>query len=282
MSAGEEADDAKEPGLAARAVRALLQRHGIPRHRQAPLLAEILGVPYRQAHRKLGGQVSWSLEEQQTVARRFGETLADMVDAVAASDAEAATLVVDDLRLPCRFWRGAALAAAPAEGLVAVHQPAGWTVASARRAPAGDLFAVRKLALSLGAAQDAPRRKLAVLDDQSGLAENLASQLRRAGFDVVPYVTLDALQAEFRPQRFDGYVLDWLIGQQDVSALIAAIRAHDAACPIAVLTGQLARGTVDEDVMARVVSAYKQLFVFEKPERVPLIVATLNRTFEAR
>jgi anti-sigma-K factor RskA len=101
-------------------VRALLQRHGIPRHRQAPLLAEILGVPYRQAHRKLGGQVSWSLEEQQTVARRFGETLADVVDAVAASDAEAATLIVDDLRLPCRFWRGAALAGGLATVAVAV------------------------------------------------------------------------------------------------------------------------------------------------------------------
>ena len=88
--------------------------------------------------------------------------------------------------------------------------------------------------------------------------------------------------AEFRPQRFDGYVLDWLIGHQDAGALIAAIRAHDPACPIAVLTGQLACGTVDEDVMARVVPAYKQLFVFEKPERVPLILATLNRAFEAR
>ena len=282
MSAGEEADDAKEPGLAARSVRALLQRHGIPRHRQAPMLAEILGVPYRQAHRKLGGQVSWSLEEQQTVARRFGETLADMVDAVAASNAEAATLIVDDLRLPCRFWRGAALAAVPAEGLVAVYQPVGWTVASARRAPAGDLFAVRKLSLSIGSAQDEPRKRIAVLDDQSGLAENLASQLRHAGFDVVPYVTLEALQAEFRPQRFDGYVLDWLIGHQDAGALIAAIRAHDPACPIAVLTGQLARGAVDEDVMARAVTTYRQLFIFEKPERVPLIVATLNRAFGAR
>lgn len=282
MSAGEEADDAKEPGLAARSVRALLQRHGIPRHRQAPMLAEILGVPYRQAHRKLGGQVSWSLEEQQTVARRFGETLADMVDAVAASDAEAATLIVDDLRLPCRFWRGAALAVAPAEGLVAVHQPEGWTLASARRALAGDMYAVRKLALSIGSAQEEPRRKIAVLDDQSGLAESLAGQLRHAGFDVVPYVTLEALQAEFRLQRFDGYVLDWLIGHQDAGALIAAIRAHDPACPIAVLTGQLARGTVNEDVMARAVTTYKQLFVFEKPERVPLIVATLNRAFAAR
>jgi ActR/RegA family two-component response regulator len=282
MSTGAETDDAKEPGLAARSVRALLQRHGIPKHRQAPLLAEILGVPYRQAHRKLGGLVSWSLEEQQTVARRFGETLADVVDAVAASDAEAATLIVDDLRLPCRFWRGAAMTAAPAEGLVAVHQPGGWTVASAGRAPAGDLFAVRKLSLSIEPAQDEPRKKIAVLDDQSGLAENLASQLRRAGFDVVPYVTIEALQAEFRPQRFDGYVLDWLIGRQDASPLIAAIRSHDPACPIAVLTGQLARGVIDEDVMARAVANYKHLFVFEKPERVPIIVATLNRAFEAR
>lgn len=282
MSTDAEADDAKEPGLAARSMRALLQRHGIPKHRQAPLLAEILGVPYRQAHRKLAGTVSWALEEQQIVARRFGETLADVVDAVAASDAEAATLLVDGLRLPCRFWRGAALAAAPAEGLVAVHQPAGWTVASAGRAPAGDLFAVRKLSLSVESAQDEPRRKIAVLDDQSGLAENLANQLRRAGFDVVPYVTLEALQAEFRPQRFDGYVLDWLIGHQDAGPLIAAIRSHDPACPIAVLTGQLARGTIGEDVMARAVATHKQLFVFEKPERVPIIVATLNRAFEAR
>jgi ActR/RegA family two-component response regulator len=282
MSTDADVDDAKEPGLAARSIRGLLQRHGIPKHRQAPMLAEILGVPYRQAHRKLTGLVSWSLEEQQTVARRFGETLADVVDAVTSSDAEAATLLADDLRLPCRFWRGAAMAAVPGEGLVAVHQPAGWVVASAGRAPAGDLFSVRKLTLAIESAQGEPRRKIAVLDDQSGLAENLASQLRRAGFDVVPYVTIEALQAEFRPQRFDAYVLDWLIGRQDVGQLIAAIRAHDSSCPIAILTGQLARGMIDEDVMARAVATYKQLFVFEKPERVPIIVATLNRAFEVR
>ena len=38
---------------------------------------------------------------------------------------------------------------------------------------------------------------------------------------------------------------------------------------------------IDKDEMVRAVATYKQLFVFENPERVLLIVATLNRALRS-
>jgi DNA-binding transcriptional LysR family regulator len=65
--------------LAVRCVRALLERHGLPKYRQSPWLADALGLSYSQAHRRLSGTSVWSLEDLQRVGVLLGEGLAEVV-----------------------------------------------------------------------------------------------------------------------------------------------------------------------------------------------------------
>ena len=64
--------------LAARCIRALLDRAALPRHRHSAHIAELLKLSYHQAHRRVAGSAPWSLEELQAVAAHHGETLVDL------------------------------------------------------------------------------------------------------------------------------------------------------------------------------------------------------------
>ena len=59
--------------LAVSFVRALMERHGLPKYRQSAWLADAMGLSYSQAHRRMTGASPWSLEDLAKVAALFGE-----------------------------------------------------------------------------------------------------------------------------------------------------------------------------------------------------------------
>ena len=54
--------------LAVRCVRALLERHGLPKYRQSAWIADAMGLSYAQAHRRMNGAASWTLEDLERLA----------------------------------------------------------------------------------------------------------------------------------------------------------------------------------------------------------------------
>src|SRR3954467_12438071 len=76
-----------QPSLAVRCVRALMERHGLPKYRQSAWLPAATGLPYAQANRRMNGGAAWTLEDLEKVAKLFGETLGE---AVALVESEAA------------------------------------------------------------------------------------------------------------------------------------------------------------------------------------------------
>ena len=122
------------PLLAVRCVRALMDRHGLPKYRQSAWLADAIGLSYAQAHRKMNGAAAWSLEELERVGSLFGESLAEVVAPGPAEGSVAATLRVGAARVPCELWLGAELERPRSDALVAVKSATGWVVSSAGEA----------------------------------------------------------------------------------------------------------------------------------------------------
>lgn len=81
-------------------------------------------------------------------------------------------------------------------------------------------------------------------------------------------------------QRYDGFVIDRIIGETSTLKLIASLREHDAKSPIVVLTAQMLRGGVDETDIADAVKAHGLVFG-EKPVRMSILSATLALAFAA-
>ena len=267
--------DIESGALAARCVRALLDRHEIRKYRQAPLLAAALGISYSQAHRRLSGTSPWLLEDLQRVAKLFGETLGQLVS-LDETDGVRGTVRIGGSSFGCRIWISGLTANPRVESLVAVHTAAGWLATPGRELDL-DTKAHKIARLEFKPAEDA-RRVVAVLDDDGDLAELICEQLIAAGYDARAHTGIAQLEASVKAQKFDGFVIDWIVGESTALELISALRGQDSRAPIVVLTGQVLDGAVDEADIAHAVQRFGLVFS-EKPVRMSILLATLSLAF---
>jgi ActR/RegA family two-component response regulator len=263
------------PSLAVRCVRALLERHGLPKYRQSPWLADALGLSYSQAHRKMSGASAWTLEDLERVGAVFGESLAQVVGIEAAPGSVAGSLRVGAAQLGCRLWLGEVVESPRPDSLVAISTAGGWTALLAAETTEGPVYRIDRLESVPGASV---RKVIAVLDDDQDLTNSICAHLERSGYEARPFFRTADLVSSSKVRRYDGFVIDWIVGETSTLKLIAALRAEDAHCPIVVLTAQVTSGIVDEADIAEAVRMHHIEFS-EKPLRMSILSATLGRAF---
>ena len=127
----------------------------------------------------------------------------------------------------------------------------------------------------------ATRKRIAVLDDDRDLTDSICAHLQDSGYDAHPFYRTADLQTRSKNERYDAFVIDWIVGETSTVKLIAAIRAQDATCPIVVLTAQVLAGVVQESEIAQAVASFNFMFA-EKPVRMAILSASLARAFAAR
>jgi DNA-binding response OmpR family regulator len=98
---------------------------------------------------------------------------------------------------------------------------------------------------------------------------------------VQAFTRIEDLVGQMKASPFDGYIIDWVLGEGSAAELVGMIRADDRECPIAILTGRIEEDLMLEPVVAEAVSTYKLLF-FEKPTRFSIISAALLPKLERR
>jgi ActR/RegA family two-component response regulator len=263
------------PSLAVRCVRALMERHGLPKYRQSPWLADALGLSYSQAHRKMSGASPWTLEDLERVGALFGETLAQVVGVDAAPGSVAASLKLGPTSVGCRIWLGEIVKSPRPDSLVAVSTGTGWTALLAAEANDATAYRIERLE---AVPSTSVRKVIAVLDDDQDLTHSICAHLEGSGYDARPFFRTADLVSSSKIQRYDGFVIDWIVGETSTLKLIAGLRAEDALCPIVVLTAQVTSGVVDEADIAEAVRMHHIEFS-EKPLRMSILSASLGRAF---
>lgn len=281
--------------LGARYFHSVCDRHHIGSRERSTLVEKLLDVSYHAAHRRVRGEVQWTLEELERVAANFGETLDEVVLGARLADAAQpldevvlgerlargqplpgatpALFVVGTHRARCQVWLGEAVEAAQPGALIAYRVSNELVVGPATTELPANASSVRSVLLN---AEPMKRRRVAVLDDNEDIVASVSEYLQRAGFDASPFITIPALQRASAEQAFDAYVLDWLIGTDTVRLLIAEIRGRDKACAIAVLTGQIDSGKASPTEVAEALAHYGAQ-PFMKPIAMPMLVATLEQ-----
>ncbi len=254
-----------------------MERNGLPKYRQSAWLADAMGLSYSQAHRRMSGASPWSLEDLARVASLFGETLSDLVSGGQPQASVAGVMNVGAARLPCQLWLGESVEQPQPDSLVAVKTSSGWSAVLASEATEGVAYRIERLEARPVAAA---RKVIAVLDDDHDLTNSIVAHFEASGYDARPFYKTADLLASAAAQRYDGYVVDWIVGETSVLKLIASLREQDAKCPIVVLTAQVVSGVVDEQDIADAVKRYDLVFS-EKPVRTSILAATLTRAFVA-
>ena len=161
------------------------------------------------------------------------------------------------------------------DSVVAVRSSSGWSIFLAREPTESETYRVERLEATPSYQQG---EATAVLDDDRDLTNSICAHLEGLGYEALPfYETADLLSA-VRARRYDGFVLDWIVGETSTLELISGIRTEDSSCPIVVLTGQVNAGVVSEADIAEAVSHHHIEFR-EKPLRLSILSATLGRAF---
>jgi len=278
MTTAPEAPQEDDTGsLAARCVRALMERHGLPKYRQSAWLADATGLSYSQAHRRLSGAAPWTLEELERVGALFGESIAQVVaigQDLGPSPVRG-VLMLNTASLECQIWLGEPIQNPTPGSVVAVKTSAGWTAVGASEAVQGVTYEVERIEAKPTVVS---RKVVAVLDDDRDLTDTICEHLAESGYEARPFYETTGLLASAKLRRYDAFVIDWIVGEESSLALIAALREQDPACPIIVLTAQVLTGLVNEVDIADAVKNYNLGFS-EKPVRMSILSAILSRAF---
>ena len=265
------------PPLAVRCVRALMERHGLPKYRQSAWLADAMNLSYSQAHRRLSGAAPWTLEELERVGALFGERIEQVValGQRRSSDEVPGVMTIGSTTLQCRLWIGDVIENLKEESVVAVRTSTGWAVVGASETTASPVYRVERIEPRPGSGA---RKVIAVLDDDQDLTDTICDHLSASGYEARPFYESPALLKSSKLVSYYGYVVDWIVGEASALELIAALRSANSACPIIVLTAQVLSGKVDEADIADAVRAHNLGFS-EKPVRMSILSAMLGRAF---
>ncbi len=266
-------------------VRELFLHHGIGKRQHAKELSRILALSFSHAHRKLKGQSPWTLEQINGVAAALGEPAAAIVDLSAEHDATLpqamacdAIFSVGGVDIPCEAYIGHELSGARSSEFVALQQDERWFIYRAQEKPTGKRYSVELIEIRPSATED-DRLSIAVLDDSRQVADELTKYLNAQGFNALAFYDVESFCEALSKGLFDGYVVDWLIGQETAEQCIGAIRASDNPdAPVLVLTGQLGTDLWESEI-ARAMRDYDVLGPYEKPVRLHVIEAALQRCF---
>ncbi|MEP6721272.1 MAG: helix-turn-helix domain-containing protein [Variovorax sp.] len=274
--------DEESPSQAAQLVRALLDRHGLPKHRHASFVGEFFHLSRAASHQRVNKSSAWTLDDFQALANRFGESLAQVLGAVSpAESGSRATLHVGGMEIGCRIWfsdeKADEAQEAPATStqggaLVAMEKAGAYVVVPATAAAGAHAKRIARLEIGQ---DDTPAPRVAVFDDERDVANSVCAVLRAAGIDAVPYYVAEELLADIPQGLFDGYVLDWLLPNNETAVpLLAAVRNLPDHRAAVLLSGKTRNGTADPREVGEATTRFKVQMV-EKPVQPPMLVSAL-------
>lgn len=265
--------DDDNPSRAARLVRALLERHGLPKHRHASFVGEFFELSRAASHARVNKSSAWTLDDFQALANHFGEPLAQVLGAISPDHSGTkATLTVGGMEISCLIWLAENGAIPAVASLVAMEREGVYVVVPATAAAGEDAKRIARLEVAHDAT---PAARVAVFDDERDVANSVCGMLRSAGIEAVPFYVAEELLQAIPEQRFDGYIVDWLLPDNRTAVpLLAAVRALPEHRAVVLLSGKTRNGTADPREVGEA-SIRFQVQMVEKPAQQPMLISAL-------
>ena len=259
-----------------RAIQALLDRHGVPERRRNTTLEAAAGMKYQQVRRRMTGETSWNVDEIKRLASHFGEPVFKLLGALVDDAGQPAVLKVAGLQLACSVWPGEAIAVDKAVGALVAAQDdesGEWQVLPPADAAGRAVHEVRRVIFEA----EEPRR-VAVIDDDEAMAEAIVQVLRQKGLEAISYSNAEHIRSALETTTFDGYIVDWQLGDKDARDVLQLIRSRTAAASLIVLADTL---TDSQEAQFEEVTATFRAQLFVKPVRTLMLFNALSLGFAA-
>jgi len=266
----------------------VMEENLLPPRSRTSALADILGISFSAARRKVLGEATFDLDQLEKVAEHFSVPLSRLIGdeerIVPASPFEGTampgTFAVAGRIDPCTFWLGDVLALnGPRPPYIAVELPNGqWRVLAPEEAPQQRHYMVYGLMLKFPTCRPT---SVAVVDDDGMFCEALAEHMVDVGIDAVAFASGSEFVRTLEHRKFDGFVVDWNMGDTSGEALMRTIRGTPghARAPIILLTGMAVDspdgGNGEFDQLSDAVRSQNAVYM-RKPTRNELITSSLQ------
>lgn len=282
--------DSLSPAVAERLAN-VMASHGVAARHQASLLGDLCGLSLSQARRKLRGS-AWSFTEVLAVVRRFDASLDEVFAGLGPGIArlaappgpslQEARFTLGGWSANCQVNLGALVPENAANVLlVAARDQEGWRVGLLadllRDGVEGPYYHSSHITLTLPPLK--PPARIAILDDEVGIAETLGEWFNEMGYWTTAYTSAKGLRAT-PLESFDAFIVDFILaGGESSQTLIEDIRRALPTAPILLLTGKLRDGQVSEADLATILRT-SDVRLFEKPVRPAVLAAAIESCFD--
>lgn len=264
-------------------MRAVMSRAGIRKVEHAKTLSSIIGVSVPQAYKKLNGGSDMTLPQIDAFNRAFEvQVLSTSVISPdhpldkSTSVIKGAYFIVGPGRMDvsCTIVVGVQLRSDYANRFAAFRSEGTWFVDEVAACPGNAaLYEIEKLTINLE--NTLPRSAhIAVVDDERGTADNLRDFLTAKGYVAEAFYDLNSARAAIDLNRFDGYFLDWRLGDGTSESLIKFIRSIQPLAPIVVSTAGGADGGENRAVLDALVVQYN-VSCHRKPTPMKLLTSIM-------
>ena len=262
-------------------VKAMMARHGVTPTTYTLALQQILECDYSSAHRKLAGTVNWSIEQVKQIAACYKETAAILIEDMENIEIRNARLIIEAIEVNCLLWIGQKLEKPFDEDLVAICIENQWKVIKTSQANINtdQLYQIIRIEYAKNTGN---KLKLAIIDDDAGVADNLKEYMNGIGFDSTTYYSSFSALNDIEKTEYDAYIVDWILENSTAKDIITKIRAiWNKNKPIVILTGELdTDGSANENEVAQIVRRFDASFQM-KPAKLSILAAELSKLLNA-
>lgn len=263
-----------------------MARAGVHKVDHAKTLAQIIGVSVPQAYKKLNGTSDMTLSQIDSFNRAYGVRALSAAAALSDSNGSNITttsindaiFVAGNERVSCSLSIGAHVRDGYAKRFAAYRIEGTWFIDQMEACPAhSTLYEITHLAINLEMNQ-AHVRRIAVVDDERGTADNLRDYVIANGNKATAFYDLSSARAVIEKNPFDGYFLDWRLADGTAERLIKYIRTKQPSVPIIVSTAGGADGEVDRPLLDQI-SEHYNVSCHRKPMKMKILISIMANAF---
>ena len=192
------------PSLAVQCVRALMERHGLPKYRQSAWLADATGSFVFAGPSPHDRHFDVVARRHREVAELFGESLADVVSSTAPRTSVPGTMRIGTRDLPVQLWIGEAIdKPTPNRSSPCRRRQAGQRSWRAE-ATEGVVYRIERLEARPTLAARQRRRRARRRPATSPTP--ICAHFEASGYDARPFFTIAELQSSIEMRRYDAFV----------------------------------------------------------------------------
>lgn len=260
----------------------LMTDKGIPQHKHADMVKQILSISTPQAHRKVKDLSPWDLNQIEIMLNHLEVTITDFFALIEnrSTIQHEANITVSGERMKCFFFSQQTRANKSMLSAIKINDQ--WEIISENDNIESN-FKQDKIPIGLILIRPQKKqitiKRIAILDDDIEITKTISEHIYSKETKIDCFNNYDLLNSAIDNTEYHVYVLDWMIKDKNVFRLIEKIRNSEKPDPmIIVLTGQ--SGDMINDEISRAVTDFDIIGPFEKPLRLEIINSNIKKYLE--